>query len=79
MIASKIDDEAKKVKEEENKKRVASVSPFQAVKTKIFNVKNVRPSRKISDQFGDYCFQEQKKVNLNPIKVNIRGDSSEKK
>ena len=78
MIASKIDDEAKKVKEE-NKKRVASVSPFQAVKTKIFNTKNIRPSRKISFQVGQYCFQEQNKVNLNPIKVNIKKDSSEEK
>ena len=79
MIASKIDDEAKKVKEE-NKKRVSSVSPFQAVKTKIFNAKNVRPSRKISYQVGDDdYFQRQQKVNLNPIKVNIRKNSDEKK
>jgi serine/threonine protein kinase len=78
MIASKIDDEAKKVKEE-NKKRVASVSPLQAVKTKIFSTKNVRPSRKISCQVGEYCFQEKNKVNLNPIKVNVKKDISQEK
>ena len=78
MIASKIDDEAKKVKEE-NKKRVSSVSPLQAVKTKIFTAKNNRPTRKISYQVGDDYFQGQQKVNLNPIKINIRKNSDEKK
>ena len=78
IIASKIDDEAKKVKEE-NKKRVSSVSPLQVVKTKIFNAKNLRPLRKISYQAGYYYFQEQQKVNLNPIKINLRKDSDEKK
>ena len=77
IIANKIDNEEKKVKEE-NKKRVSSVSPFQAVKTKIFSTKNVSPSRKVSYQVGEYCFQEQK-VNLNPIKINIKEDSSKKK
>ena len=78
IIASKIDDEAKKVKEE-NKKRVSSVSPLQVVKTKIFNDKNLRISRKISYQAVDYYYQEQQKINLNPIKVNLRKDSDEKK
>ena len=78
LITSKIDEDAKKVKEE-NKKRVASVSPFQAIKTKILNpFKNNRPPRKISYQVGDECYEpETKKVNLNPIKVNIRKTSIE--
>ena len=78
LITSKIDEDAKKVKEE-NKKRVASVSPFQAIKTKIFNpFKNNLPPRKISYQVGDECYEpETKKVNLNPIKVNIRKTSIE--
>ena len=67
IIASKMDEQAKKIKNDE-KKRVASVSPFHVVKTKIFNTKMQK--RKISYQVGDNI--EPIKVNLNPINVNER-------
>ena len=71
LIATKIDEESKKVKEEK-KKRIASVSPFQVVKTKIFG--NNQQNRKISYQIGDNYY-EPERINLNPIKVNKRKTS----
>ena len=68
LIATKIDEESKNAKEE-NKKRVASVSPFQVVKTKIYQDKKLQ-SRKISYQVGDNL--EPQRINLNPIKINMR-------
>ena len=70
LIATKIDEESKKVKDEK-KKRIASVSPFQVVKTKIFG--NNQQNRKISYQVGDNY--EPERINLNLIKVNIRKSS----
>jgi len=74
-IADKMDEELKKIKNEENKKRVSSVSPIQAVKTKIFNINKKLQSRKISYQVGENY--EPHKVSLNPnsIKVNLRKTS----
>ena len=69
LIVNKMGEQAKKIKNEE-KKRVASVSPLNVVKTKIFNTKI---QRKISYQVGDNI--EPIKVNLNPIKVNERKTS----
>ena len=69
LIVNKMGEQAKKIKNEE-KKRVASVSPLNVVKTKIFNTKM---QRKISYQVGDNI--EPIKVNLNPIKVNERKTS----
>ena len=68
IIANSMDEESKKIKKEE-KKRQASVSPLNAVKTKIFN-NNKMKERKISYQVGEN-YQPQK-VNLNPIKLNLR-------
>ena len=78
-ITTKIDEGAKKIKEE-NKKRVSSVSPLQAIKTKIFNpFKNAHSSKKINNQLGnDYYITESKKVDLNPIRINIKKPSIEK-
>ena len=63
-----------------NKKRVSSVSPLQAIKTKIFNpFKNAHSSKKINNQLGnDYYITESKKVDLNPIRINIKKPSIEK-
>ena len=69
LIVNKMGEQAKKIKNDE-KKRVASVSPLNVVKTKIFNTKM---QRKISYQVGDNI--EPIKVNLNPIKVNERKTS----
>ena len=71
LIATKIAEESKNAKEE-NKKRVASVSPFQVVKTKIYQDKKLQ-SRKITYQEGDNL--EPQRINLNPIKINMRKTS----
>ena len=72
FIADTMDEESKKIKKEENKKRVSSVSPVQAIKTKIFhnNKKSKTKVRKISYQVGENY--EPQKVNLNPIKVILK-------
>ena len=72
LIANKMDEESKKIQNENKKKRVASVSPLNVVKTQIFNNKKMK-ERKISYQVGDNY--EPQKVNLNPIKVNLRKTS----
>ena len=73
-LAVKMNEDCKKIiKEEEKKKRVSSVSPFKAIKTKIFN--NNKNIRKISDQIADN--HEPQKVNLNPIKVSLKKTSFE--
>ena len=68
IIANSMDEESKKIKKEE-KKRQASVSPLNAVKTKIFN-NNKMKERKISYQVGE-DYQPQKD-NLNPINLNLK-------
>ena len=75
LIAEKMEEESKKIKKEGNKKRGSSVSPIQAIKTKIFN--NHKQQRKISYQVGENY--EPQKGSLNPIniKVNLRKDSNE--
>ena len=72
LIANKMDEESKKIQNENKKKRVASVSPLNVVKTQIFNNKKMK-ERKISYQVGDNY--EPQKVNLSPIKVNLRKTS----
>ena len=67
IIAKKMDEETKKVKKE-NKKRQSSLSPLQAVKTKIFNPDKIRQKRKISYQDNDNFRPESPKINLNQIK-----------
>ena len=59
-----------KIKEENitNKKRFASMSPFEAVKTKIFNNKNKKDEYKVNEKNGIGFDKEQ--INLNLIKVN---------
>ena len=69
-IAEKMEKEGKKIKNEENKKRKDSFSPLQAIKTKIFNNNKKLQAKKISCQVGDNY--EPQKVNLNPIKVNMK-------
>ena len=69
-IAEKMEKEGKKIKNEENKKRKDSFSPLQAIKTKIFNNNKKLQAKKISCQVGDNC--DPQKVNLNPIKVNMK-------
>ena len=65
LIANKMDEESKKIQNENKKKRVASVSPLNVVKTQIFNNKKMK-ERKISYQVGD---------NYEPQKVNLRKTS----
>jgi serine/threonine protein kinase len=72
LIANKMNEESKKIIREDNKKRGTSVTPINAVKTTIFNMKKNK-SRKISYQIGDNY--EPQKINLNPIKVNERKTS----
>ena len=72
LIANKMNEESKKIIREDNKKRGTSVTPINAVKTTIFNMKKSK-SRKISYQIGDNY--EPQKINLNPIKVNERKTS----
>ena len=67
LIADKMEEESKKIKHERNKKRFASVSPIQAVKTKIFS--NNKKQRKISCQVGENY--EPQKVSLNPINIKV--------
>ena len=69
FIADKMDEDSKKIKKDE-KKRVASVSPIQGIKTKIFNNNKKLQTRKISYQVGENY--EPQKVNLNPIKIIMR-------
>ena len=59
-----------KPKEEKdtNKKRFASMSPFEAVKTKIFNNKNKKDEYKANEKMG--IGFDKKQINLNLIKVN---------
>ena len=70
FIADKMDEDSKKIKKDE-KKRVASVSPIQGIKTKIFNNNKKLSTRKISYQ-DNY---EPQKVNLNPINIIMRKTS----
>ena len=72
LIANKMNEESKKIIREDNKKRGTSVTPINAVKTTIFNMKKSK-SRKISYQIGDNY--EPQRINLNPIKVNERKTS----
>ncbi len=65
-ISDKIKKE-EKIKEE-NKKRLTSMSPLEAVKTKIFNNKNKKEEFKVNEKRGigfDY-----QRINLNFIKIN---------
>jgi len=51
LIANKMDEESKKIQNENKKKRVASVSPLNVVKTQIFNnKKNERKKNKLSSR-----------------------------
>ena len=72
FIADKVEEDSKKIKKED-KKRVASVSPIQGIKTKIFNNNKKLQTRKISYQVGDNY--EPQKVNLNPINIIMRKTS----
>jgi serine/threonine protein kinase len=65
LISTKIDDKIK----DNNKKRIASVSPVKAIKTKILGNKH-QSTRKITYQEGD-DFQPQI-VKLNLVKVDLR-------
>ena len=67
-IAEKIEKE--KIKEESNKKRLGSMSPIQAIKTKIFNNKNKKDEFKIDEKKG-IGFDNQM-INLNLIKINTK-------
>ena len=65
-ISDKIKKE-EKIKEE-NKKRLTSMSPLEAVKTKIFNNKNKKEEFKVNEKRGiGFDFQ---RINLNLIKIN---------
>ena len=65
LIPTKIDDKIK----DNNKKRIASVSPVKAIKTKILGDKH-QSTRKITFQEGD-DFQPQT-IKLNLVKVDLR-------
>ena len=67
-IAEKIEKE--KIKEESNKKRLGSMSPIQAIKTKIFTNKNKKDEFKIDEKKG-IGFDNQM-INLNLIKINTK-------
>ena len=71
LIANKINEESKKIRKND-KKRLTSVSPINAVKTTIFNVQKSK-SRKISYQVGDNY--EPQKINLNPININEKNSN----
>ena len=73
-IANKIDEEAQKIRKEENKKRKTTISSIQVVKTKIFNNNKIQ-ARKISCQIGENY--EPQKVNLNPINFILSKESFE--
>ena len=75
LIVNKMDEEVKKIKKEENKKRKASLSPAQAIKTKIFTNNKKLQVRKISCQFEDKNVAP--KENLNLINLNMRKISIE--
>ena len=68
-ISEKLEKEVKPKEEKDtNKKRFASMSPFEAVKTKIFNNKNKKDEYKANEKMG-IGFDKQQ-INLNLIKVN---------
>ena len=70
LIVEKMDEEVRKIKNEENKKRIASLSPLQKVKTKIFNNNKKLQYKKVSDQIVVNCVAQ--KNQLNPIKINMK-------
>ena len=67
-IADKMEKE--KIKEESDKKRLGSMSPIQAIKTKIFTNKNKKDEFKIDEKKG-IGFDNQM-INLNLIKINTK-------
>ena len=63
-------EKVKKIREESKKKRFGSMSPVEAVKTKIFNNKNKKDEYKIEERRGIGI--EKQKINLNFIKINTK-------
>ena len=70
LIVEKMDEEVRKIKNGENKKRIASFSPLKNVKTKIFNNNKKLQNKKVNQPIEENC--EAQRINLNPIKINMR-------